>query len=606
MRKPLLALIVTKSAWGYFNRREKLNIYALSFGVMLLAILDLLAAYSTAILFSKAINVDSSSLTKSLELIGFKEITFYQLTAITVVLYTARMTIGLYLVRTLLLYLAKVATKTSQRILFGFTQTKYEYLRNASIEKSGWVLTDGVNALIIGVIGNWIIFLGDTVTILLMSASLLVLNPGITLSAVIYFTIISFILLNLVTPRVKNLASLNGDLSADTRKLVRDFQILIPEFPNKFTRDQYIARVTKTRSEGSNLYAKLEWFQSIPKYVIEVAGVFGIVGGIVYFNTTQHQGSYAFYGLFIAAFSRILPAVIRIQGTWLSLIRNFGYSSTLLETIKLLTNDEKDSFADGNQLIESTQVKSAEINRVNFQRLALEEVSFSYPGSDVEVLNGISVQFIKGETVAIVGNSGGGKTTLGLLLLGLFSPTDGKILLDNRKLSEVELVKGFLPQSPYLFDGSIFHNVTLSEFRNQINEEKLRQSLIEAGCIEFVENLPNGPDTEIRSGGMHFSGGQAQRLALARVLYSNPDVIVYDEPTSALDALNDQLVLQTILARAKNSLTFIIAHRYSTLKNVDKVLYISNGGVKAFGTWNEVYESCSEFREQALLQGLIS
>ena len=233
-----------------------------------------------------------------------------------------------------------------------------------------------------------------------------------------------------------------------------------------------------------------------------------------------------------------------------------------------------------------------------------KNVSFHYDDSK-EILYRFNLSVKSGETVALVGESGAGKTTILNLLIGFIKPIGGHIYLDGNDLNDINLRSyrdfvAVVPQNTILFSGSIRDNITYG--MPDVTEKQLMDAIQSANLSDFINELPEGLDTMIGENGGKLSGGQRQRLAIARALVRNPKVIIFDEATSALDSTSEKQIQTAIENMASTRTTFIVAHRLSTIRNADKIAVIGNGGCTEFGTYEELMEKRGEFYHMRKLQ----
>ena len=234
---------------------------------------------------------------------------------------------------------------------------------------------------------------------------------------------------------------------------------------------------------------------------------------------------------------------------------------------------------------------------VNFEEfksdITFENVDFSYKDSDEKVLKNINLVAKKGETVALVGNSGGGKSTLVNLIPRFFDVTGGKITIDgidvkNYKIKSLRKKIGIVPQETFLFGGTILENI---KYANQnASVEEVVEAAKMANAHEFIEKLEQGYETEIGERGIKLSGGQKQRISIARAILENPQILILDEATSALDNESEQLVQDALEKLMKGKTTFVIAHRLSTIINSDKIVVIQQGEIKEVGSHEELLD----------------
>ncbi|ALA96500.1 ABC transporter ATP-binding protein [Leptotrichia sp. oral taxon 212] len=225
--------------------------------------------------------------------------------------------------------------------------------------------------------------------------------------------------------------------------------------------------------------------------------------------------------------------------------------------------------------------------------ITFENADFSYKDSDEKVLKNINLVAKKGETVALVGNSGGGKSTLVNLIPRFFDVTGGKITIDgidvkNYKIKSLRKKIGIVPQETFLFGGTILENI---KYANQnASVEEVIEAAKKANAHEFIEKLEQGYETEIGERGIKLSGGQKQRISIARAILENPQILILDEATSALDNESEQLVQDALEKLMKGKTTFVIAHRLSTIINSDKIVVIQQGEIRETGTHEELLD----------------
>ena len=217
-----------------------------------------------------------------------------------------------------------------------------------------------------------------------------------------------------------------------------------------------------------------------------------------------------------------------------------------------------------------------------FEReLKISGLVFYYENPNKIVLSGVDLTISKGKSVAFIGASGAGKTTLADIVLGLLRPKKGKILIDGQEVSSFgkgwNKIIGYVPQSVYLIDDTIRFNVAFGEKQEDIDDERIWAALEQAQLAEFVKGLENGIDTLVGERGVRFSGGQRQRMAIARALYFEPQILVLDEATSALDTETEKAVMESIEALQGKITMIIVAHRLSTIRNCDVIYEINNG-----------------------------
>jgi ATP-binding cassette subfamily B protein len=238
--------------------------------------------------------------------------------------------------------------------------------------------------------------------------------------------------------------------------------------------------------------------------------------------------------------------------------------------------------------------------------IELRDVTFSYGLSGEPVLRNVDLSIPVGSRIALVGKTGSGKTTLAHLLLGLYKPESGELLLDGLPVSDEEMPAwqsncAFVPQQIRLLDASVRENVAFCESPDELDDDEVWAALKAAQFADFVADMPYGLFTMCGENGMKLSGGQRQRLSLARAFYRNAKLLVLDEATSALDNKTEYDVMQALELVGRRCTMVVIAHRLSTVKKCDRIYEIADGGIKASGDFDTLRARSASFREMAML-----
>lgn len=237
--------------------------------------------------------------------------------------------------------------------------------------------------------------------------------------------------------------------------------------------------------------------------------------------------------------------------------------------------------------------------------IEFSSVSFKYHDADSPVLSGFTLSVRKGETVALVGESGAGKTTILNLIMGFNKPTDGSLTVDGNDITKINLNSlrnhlAVVPQNTILFTGTLRDNITYG--LENVDDKRLREVIEAANLTELVASLPEGLNSHINEHGSNLSGGQKQRISIARALIRDPEIIILDEATSALDTISERKIQSAIDNLCKDRTTFIVAHRLSTIRNADKIAVIDSGRCVECGTFDELIERKGKFYELNKMQ----
>ncbi|MDA9631035.1 ATP-binding cassette domain-containing protein, partial [Flavobacteriaceae bacterium] len=311
--------------------------------------------------------------------------------------------------------------------------------------------------------------------------------------------------------------------------------------------------------------------RQVPRYYLELLSVFTLIF-FVFIMLSQNKNVdnvIITLGVFVAATFRILPSINRILGS-LQHIKYYKSSIDLLYKEFELTDYEN-------------QTPKLNCKRKTPHKLiSLNQLCFTYPGTKKTILDKVSLALDVGSTIGIIGVSGSGKSTLVNIIVGLFQPTSGEILIDKKFNIQTDLKAwqkaiGYVSQDVFLSDDSILMNVAFGIDKEQIDIDLIGKVLYQSQLTELIESLPDGYDTKVGERGVQLSGGQKQRIGIARALYRQPDILILDEATSALDTKTEEDIMISI-DHLKGQMTIIIVtHRLVTLKNCDKIYSIKEG-----------------------------
>lgn len=341
--------------------------------------------------------------------------------------------------------------------------------------------------------------------------------------------------------------------------------------------DYFVNEYLKNMIGYNNSEVRMAVGSVAPNYLIEVICILGLLIGVaVQIVATNNPGNMItqMATIAVAAF-RILPSFGALLGNVNSIVFNAPGLESAYDTIQMVHNLEDEGV--NNEILKQTVNEELHLNK----ELVLSNISYAYPGTSKNVIDNLSMTITKGTSVGFIGSSGAGKTTLADIILGLLKPQSGNILIDGTDIEEIgkawHHVIGYVPQSIYMIDASIRSNIAFGIDKELIDDEKVWKALEMAQLKEFVETLPGGIDTNVGEWGVQLSGGQRQRIAIARALYSEPDIIVLDEATAALDYETENAVMESIEALQKVKTLVIVAHRLTTIRKCDAIYEIVDG-----------------------------
>jgi len=506
-----------------------------------------------------------------------------------------------WLTRRILYFLSFRGAQVSSELTFNFFAQPLMFLRANTEKVSIYSLTTGVEEIAIKLLGVMAIGVSDTSLLLFLATGLFVLQPLVAISSFIFFGLIGTGLHFFVSNKARLLGAKATGLGIKSAEQIANVIKSYRELNVKGQLGNAAKQISDSRYQQANFQAELSFLPNVSKYVIESAVVVGalLLGGIQ-FTVSNPTHAVATLTIFLTAGTRIAPALLRVQQgitTYKSAVGSAAITLDLADRLQA---------SDANWPISEIHFKDEHLGfRAN---VSISNASFSYPGSTTPSLHNITQLISEGQIVAIVGPSGGGKTTMVDSILGLLDLDSGTILISGETpRTAIRMWPGaiaYVPQDVEIINGTIRQNVALGYSLSEISDEALERALEFAEIKNFVQKLPGGLDTVVGETGFKLSGGQKQRLAIARSIISKPKLLIMDEATSALDAKNEEKITNTLMKLRGKSTVIIIAHRLSSIREADLVCYIENGKLLCAGSFEEVRKNIREFNEHLQTLGL--
>ena len=515
-------------------------------------------------------------------------------------LFLTRTVLSIIISRRVLYFLSRRAAKITGNLTSKLLSLPLLKLQERSNQETLYILTTGVNYIMLGVIGSAIAVIVDLALLILIVSGLFAIDKIMAITTILFFTLLGVSLYKSMSGRAKFLGKESAKVGVDSNEKILEVLNSYRELVVKNRRGYYSELIGKTRLKLANIVAEQSFMPNISKYVFESGVIFGaLIISALQFLTQDATRAVASLSVFLAASSRLAPAVLRIQSTAVqSRIAIGGAAPTLSLISELMNLTNRDSNS-----------QPLQVDHVSFNPdIIIENISFSYKKSDKKVLENVNLEIKNGEIVAIVGPSGAGKTTLVDIILGVISPDNGVVRISGlQPLQAIEKWPGsiaYVPQDVMVSNCSIRENVGLGYSNNEIGDDLVEQALHVAHLYEHVKSLPEGLETNVGDRGTKLSGGQRQRLGIARALFTKPKLLVLDEATSSLDGQSESDITDSINDMRGEITVILIAHRLSTVKNADKVVYLESGKIVSIGSFEEVRRNVPNFEKQASLMGL--
>ncbi len=493
-------------------------------------------------------------------------------------------------------FIMKQSIRTSSGLLNYYLKAPYALHVRRGTPDLLRVLNEGSGAVYTAVVLGSISAATEAITLAALSVTLLVVSPFATLVVGCYFAVAAWLLQRSVKGRVRSSAIVLLDEAQTSNKITLQSLGGIKEIQLRHEQDMMVDAYRDSRTRAGAAQRTAAFLGELPKYVLEilfVAGI-GLMTVLAYAQNDPQQalGTIALFG--VAGF-RILPSMVRCLAS-LTLVRSGIPALDLVKGDLALASEEPESAPATTDRLPLTS------------DLVLDRVSFHYPESTREVLTDVSLRIPAGSSVAFVGSSGAGKTTLVDLVLGFHQPTGGRILADGvdvrSDLPRWRAGLAMVPQDVYLLDESLSDNIRFTAAPAPDPDPDLTRAVEQAGLTDVLVHLPNGLDTEVGERGARISGGQRQRVGIARALYRQPSLLVLDEATSALDNETEHKISRTMTALRGRVTLIVVAHRLSTVKDCDTIVFLEDGRIRAQGTFTELKQRDQGFARLVALGSL--
>lgn len=593
------------------ERRDRYTLVVVTLAQVLSAFLDLLGVVLIALVTTTILGNIGSSTTSDDNSIFSKLLSFTEswsverlmwVSAIAGAVLIIKSLINVTLTRFTLGFLARRQADISGRLTTSLLSSSIAIVQARPSQERAYALTAGVNFATLIVLGQAQIAITESAVLLLLTSALFIVNPFVTTFALIFFALVAFVMHRILSVRADRLGQTATGMEITSVLTIQEALSSYREIFVSNRRGNYSKRISDLRRRAAHVQADLSFVGLVPKFVLEISLVAG--AGLLVLSQVWSSGLVAgitIVAIFLVAASRILPSILRFQTALIVMRSGAGQAGPTYSLASELADHNKSESA---YVADADQRNGA----VFCSDILLRNVSFSYPNSDTEAIRKINLKIESGSSTAIVGASGSGKSTLADLILGVLDPERGDVLISGS--SPHAAVRhwpgsiGYVPQNVAVVNGTVRSNVGLGLPESEIDDSAVRAALERAHLMDFLLHSREGIHTLVGEHGVRLSGGQLQRLGLARALYSNPSLLVLDEATSALDAETEQAITDTLSEIAEHTTLVVIAHRLATIRSFDRIVYLENGFAVALGTFDQVRSQSKNFDRQAALLGL--
>lgn len=492
-------------------------------------------------------------------------------------------------------FVARQQTASSVAMLGAYLRESYSAHRQRTTAEILQITGNTNNQVYTGYAGSILTIIGEGLSILLLMVLLAVVMPFETVIAFVYFGIAAYLIQQFLKKRNMNAGfivwSKELESSAATLTAVDGFR---ENIIHGIT-ERSLYNFQEARVEVVHANRRKSFYFDLPKYLLEIIFIGGIavIMGIMVITGGIEQAAYMV--VFAGACIRILPNFVRVIATLGTLRAAFPYVEKYEKAIEELEAGPFEFIKEKPEIGEFAQVHST----MEEMNVSIKNVSFRYPDGEHDVLKNVSFDVPSGTSVAFVGGSGSGKTTLIDLILGLLTPTQGEVLVNGsgilKDLEPWHQKIGYVPQDVFLAGRTVCEEIAYGLNQDEIDNDRVWECIRLAELEDVINSLEDGIYTKIGENGTRLSGGQRQRIGLARAFYRNPSVLILDEATSALDNETEHKITNAINRLTEGRTVFIVAHRLSTIRNVDQLLFMSKGEIASRGTFSEVKADNAEF-----------
>jgi len=584
------------SIWGSFtllSPRQKLVLVGYAIASLLFNLLDLLALSILGLIGGVILGAE---LPESLGFFGPNILDLViVLLAIAALLFIVKTVAGIILAAKRERFLAGLEVYYSGKVADHIFKSDLGSIKKFSHARLQWLLLRSTQTAFVEVLGKSLALFAEVALSISIIIVFIFLDWVAATLVVVYFSLILLIFQRAIKRTNAKAGSefLQGSVTVGTQ--VEDMLAAFKEISVSSRTDFFVTKFIQARREVASSAASQKFLESLPRLILELGLIIGAVAFLAFeFVRTSGDPDLTLLSVFIVGSLKIMSSLLPIQSSSLTLRYNTPSAKDAQAIIREIK--ERDPGIKKVNLVEPSSFSLSDFSGKGLT-VNLVDVSFSYSDRETNdvALDSISMSVDAGSMVALIGASGAGKSTLVDIVLGLHSPTFGHVLCSGQSPKDLRSsfpgLISYVPQRPGLITGSVLQNIALGIKPEDVNESEVWEAINQAEIADYVRSLPGGVHSSLGENSDALSGGQMQRIGLARALYTKPRLLVLDEATSALDAETEAAISKTLEKLKKTTTIIVVAHRLSTVKMADVVHVLEGGKIIANGTLNHLMEN---------------